>query len=55
MTSLSSSGDFNGDGFSDVLARNGSGALMLYRGDGSGGWRGATQIGSGWNSFSLIV
>ncbi|MFJ4029190.1 S8 family serine peptidase [Paenarthrobacter sp. NPDC089989] len=46
--------DFNGDGNSDVLARDTNGVLWLYPGNGSGGWLTAKQIGSGWNVMSSI-
>lgn len=37
---LSSPGDFDGDGYNDVLARDRFGKLHLYPGDGDGaGWR----------------
>ncbi|BCW52479.1 VCBS repeat-containing protein [Arthrobacter sp. StoSoilB13] len=50
-----SPGDWNGDGASDVLARDDAGALWMYRGDGSGGWLpGRTQVGSGWNIMASI-
>jgi hypothetical protein len=29
--------------------------LWLYPGDGSGGWLGRSQVGSGWNSMSAIL
>ncbi|MFK0006878.1 S8 family serine peptidase [Paenarthrobacter sp. NPDC090520] len=46
--------DFNGDGKSDVLARDTNGALWLYPGNGSGGWLPAKQVGSGWNVMTAI-
>lgn len=46
--------DFDGDGTADVLARTLDGALVLYQGNGSGGWRQAYQIGSGWNGMTAI-
>ncbi|MBU2666199.1 VCBS repeat-containing protein [Actinoplanes bogorensis] len=56
-TSVFSPGDFNGDGFTDVITRNSGGELFLYRGNGKGGWiDGSTniRIGTGWNQFNLI-
>nr|WP_281449650.1 VCBS repeat-containing protein [Paenarthrobacter nitroguajacolicus] len=50
-----SPGDFDGDGFNDLLARNSAGQLFLYPGDGDGGWLPARQVGSGWNIFDSIV
>jgi hypothetical protein len=38
FTALAAGGDFSGDGKADVLARESSGALFLYRGDGASGW-----------------
>jgi hypothetical protein len=57
FTALLAPGDFNGDGHPDVLARDANGALLMYRGDGDGGWLTgrAEQIGSGWESFNAIV
>lgn len=40
---------------SDVVARNSAGALMLYAGNGSGGFLRPRQIGSGWSRFTAIV
>jgi hypothetical protein len=37
-------GDMNGDGHPDVIAREPTGSLLLYEGDGAGGWNAATQI-----------
>ncbi|MFE4198632.1 FG-GAP repeat domain-containing protein [Paenarthrobacter sp. NPDC056912] len=50
-----SPGDFDGDGFNDLLARNSAGGLFLYPGDGDGGWLETRQVGSGWNMFDSIV
>lgn len=54
---LETAGDFDGDGFSDLIGRSAAGALYLYRGDGVGGYDPAAreQIGSGWNGMSAIV
>jgi subtilisin family serine protease len=46
--------DFNGDGTSDVIARDGNGVLWLYPGNGWGGLLGARQIGAGWNVMTSI-
>ncbi|WP_353712909.1 S8 family serine peptidase [Arthrobacter sp. K5] len=48
-------GDFNGDRKADVLARENSGFLWLYPGNGAGGWLARKQIGSGWNAFNALV
>ena len=57
FTALMAGGDFSGDGKPDVLARRADGALLLYRGDGAGGWiTGAGEtIGSGWNGLSFLT
>ena len=57
FTALASGGDFTGDGKPDVLARQSDGALLLYRGNGAGGWlTGAGEpIGSGWNGLAYIT
>ncbi|WP_052166674.1 FG-GAP repeat domain-containing protein [Microbacterium profundi] len=41
-------GDVDRDGALDVAALTAQGTLQLYRGTGSGGWRGSSQISSGW-------
>jgi hypothetical protein len=46
--------DFNSDGFNDVLAKDSSGRLWLYPGNGTGGWLATQQVGSGWNGMNLI-
>ncbi|MFI0900772.1 FG-GAP-like repeat-containing protein [Streptomyces sp. NPDC020983] len=53
-------GDFNGDGYNDLLVRDGSGHLHSYSGDGTsylGGYTQAQrfQIGSGWNAYNLML
>lgn len=49
-------GDWDGDGDSDILARvRSTGDLLLYRGDGSGGFAGSQQIGVRWGIFETIV
>jgi hypothetical protein len=48
--------DWNGDYHGDVLATNSAGALLMYRGDGAGGWLTGSgePIGSGWTFPKLI-
>jgi FG-GAP-like repeat/Tachylectin len=57
FTALVAPGDFSGDGKPDLLARDSAGALLLYRGDGDGGWLTGTaeKIGSGWGPFTAIL
>jgi heme oxygenase len=57
FTALLSPGDFTGDGKPDVLARQPDGALLMYRGNGAGGWLTGKgeQIGSGWQPFTAIL
>ena len=57
FTSLVAPGDFSGDGHPDVLARQTDGTLLMYRGDGDGGWvtGKGEPIGSGWQDFSAIL
>ena len=48
-------GDFNGDGWSDLIARESfSGSLFLYPGNGTG-FPAMVQIGSGWNVMDSIT
>ena len=47
--------DFNGDGKSDVLARDTAGVLWLYPGNGTGGWLPRSQVGQGWNIMTTMV
>lgn len=45
--------DFDGDGRADLLARNAAGQLLLYRGNGAGGFLDESRkvIGSGWSGM----
>jgi len=47
--------DFNRDGATDLVARDGAGRLWLYPGNGAGGFKARHQIGVGWNSVTAIV
>jgi len=47
--------DFNGDGFTDLVARDAAGTLWLYPGNGAGGFLPRHQIGTGWNIMTAIV
>ena len=48
--------DFNGDRRADVLAVTASGSLMLYRGNGKGGFLGsAYKVGSGWGAMTAVL
>ena len=46
--------DFSGDDHPDVIARTGAGALLMYSGDGAGGWSGVGTIGSGWSIMNHV-
>ncbi|MEU3604543.1 VCBS repeat-containing protein [Streptomyces sp. NPDC035033] len=49
-------GDLSGDGKSDLLARDASGVLYLYRGNGAGtGFSSRVRVGSGWNAYNQIL
>ena len=55
FTALLTPGDWNGDGRADLLARKSDGTLLLYKGNGKGGFDGAGQpIGSGWAPFIYV-
>ncbi|MFP3599703.1 FG-GAP repeat domain-containing protein, partial [Chryseobacterium sp. SIMBA_029] len=47
--------DFNGDGRSDILARDTSGVLWLYPGNGAGGLQTRVQAGTGWTAMTMVV
>ncbi|MDV9188616.1 VCBS repeat-containing protein [Streptomyces sp. SR27] len=49
-------GDLSGDGRGDLLARDASGILYLYPGNGTGTALGArVRVGSGWGAYDRIV
>ena len=39
----------------DVLGRTKDGRLMLYTGNGRGGWKGTRQVGNGWQGMTALV
>ena len=48
-------GDFDGDGFNDLLARDTSGALWLVPGRGPAGVGARVQIAGAWGAFNVIT
>jgi hypothetical protein len=54
---LTSPGDLNGDGISDLVARTSTGTLYLYQGTGkaSGPYAAKVTIGTGWNTYNQII
>jgi hypothetical protein len=57
FTALLAPGDWSGDGRPDLLARTADGLLLLYRGNGRGGFLSSSgeQIGSGWQSMTALL
>ena len=47
--------DFTRDGITDLVARDATGTLWLYPGNGSGGLLARRKMGSGWNTLTAIV
>jgi hypothetical protein len=55
FTHITPVGRFDGNATGDLVARKKStGALYLFRGDGTGGFRGS-QIATGWGSYNKII
>jgi hypothetical protein len=56
-TALVGAGDLTGDGHPDLIARDSSGTLWLYRGTGNPTTPFATRtrIGGGWNTYTALV
>nr|WP_141726301.1 choice-of-anchor D domain-containing protein [Actinacidiphila rubida] len=50
-------GDVTGDGKADLVARDSSGVLWLYRGTGvaSAPFAARTRVGSGWNTYGMLT
>lgn len=55
FSTIISSGDFNGDGGSDVVVRGWDGTLWMYPGNGSGGFLQPKAVGTGWSIFSGLL
>ncbi len=57
FTAVFTTGDFSGDGRADLLARQTDGTLLMYRGDGGGGFQtgNGERIGAGWQSFTALL
>ncbi len=54
VTAVVGTGDFTGDGRSDILATSASGRLTLYPGDGAGGFGATVLVGKGWTTLPLV-
>ncbi|MFV0426844.1 MAG: FG-GAP-like repeat-containing protein [Beutenbergiaceae bacterium] len=52
---ITNAGDWDGDGVTDVVAKNPAGQLWLFVGDGGGRFAGGSRIGSGWGSMTNFV
>ncbi len=48
------SGDFDGDGFDDVMGRDRSGRLWLYPGRGGYEWGSPAVVGTGWGHLGFV-
>ena len=57
FTALLGPGDWSGDGEPDLLARAADGSLLMYRGNGHGGFvTGSGQrVGTGWGGFTALT
>ncbi|MFF7815775.1 FG-GAP repeat domain-containing protein [Streptomyces sp. NPDC007945] len=56
FTSIVGPGDLTGDGKGDLVARDRSGVLWLYKGNGLGtGFAPRVSIGGGWNGFNKLL
>lgn len=56
MDLITAAGDWDGDGHQDLIARRRSdAALVLFRGDGLGGWLGSRVIGTRWGGIDTLL
>jgi hypothetical protein len=57
MTALVAPSDWNGDGHLDILAPTSDGKLLMYRGNGAGGFVTGQRelIGGGWSSLGALT
>ena len=56
-SAFATAGDITGDGRPDLLARDTSGVMWLYKGTGKSGtatFKTRTRVGGGWNAFNLF-
>ncbi|MGV9348198.1 trypsin-like serine protease [Streptomyces spiralis] len=54
---FATAGDYTGDGKPDLLARDGSGVMWIYKGtglSGSSAFKSRAQVGAGWGAFNLF-
>ncbi|MFF0423286.1 hypothetical protein ACFYUJ_02585 [Streptomyces sp. NPDC004520] len=56
LLAVAGGADVTGDGRADLLARDKTGVLWLYRGTGGAGapFATRTRIGSGWNTYDRL-
>ncbi|MFD7465236.1 FG-GAP repeat domain-containing protein [Streptomyces tendae] len=52
---IEATGDLGGSSVGDLVARDVSGVLWLYRGDGRGGFATRTRVGGGWQVYDRIT
>ncbi|MFB7281390.1 FG-GAP repeat domain-containing protein [Streptomyces hydrogenans] len=52
---LTGVGDVSGDGKADLIARDKTGVLWLYQGNGAGGFAGRVKVGAGWQTYNQIT
>ncbi|UKA53444.1 S8 family serine peptidase [Arthrobacter sp. FW305-BF8] len=55
ITLLVATGDLNGDRKADAVARDSSGTLWLYPGNGRSGWLPRVRMGGGWNVMTALT
>ncbi|MFI8769806.1 FG-GAP-like repeat-containing protein [Streptomyces sp. NPDC053792] len=54
MTQIVRHGDYDGDGNEDVFARDTTGVLWLYPGNGKGWFKPRVKVGGGWNTMKEL-